>query len=270
MLKKSIIILVVITSAFNSSAQGTFVTNAKLLKSVTSNELNVVIPDNKYGEQLREVVKEYWTLTKYKFITEQELESIEDKKEINLLGSFKGTFMAHSYELSNIPFLGVVNKYSSRGKYSYQKKNIAAHVLLPLETIADEDLKTVLIMHVKSIQLLIKTGGMKQWYGPMLKSRKEVKNKTVIICKDDLDGALTNLKEKYSGKIKVVEKSEYNKLILNDKKSLFLMSLKDDSMYNFLSIISSEGVVFWTDLNHSAAKKGWDKEFLIRFFKTLK
>ena len=105
-----------------SYGQGVFVHNAKILSSLKTGELNVVLSEDAFGKALKEAVTTYWTETKYKFITEKELTALEDKTKINLLGNFSGKFMAHSYELSNIPFLGITNSYSAKNKYFYKKK----------------------------------------------------------------------------------------------------------------------------------------------------
>ncbi|PCJ28073.1 MAG: hypothetical protein COA97_02010 [Flavobacteriales bacterium] len=252
-----------------SYGQGVFVHNGNIVSGLKGKELQVVIPDNAYGKALKEAVTEHWKASKFKFITEKELASYEDKKKVYLLGEFKGKFTAHSYDLSNIPFLGIVNSYNVKNKYFYKKKNLLAHVMLTVEDVSEEKLKSVIILHIKTLNYLIKTGGYKTWYPAMGKLKARVKKKTVLILKEDMKGDLSTLEKKYTGKIKVVEQAEYDKALQSEEEVLLLSSLRDESMYSCLSVVSNKGKVYWSDLNHSAERKDWGKGFLIRFFKNL-
>ena len=138
--------------------------------------------------------------------------------------------------------------------------------MLPLDDIAAENLKSVVTLHIKTLNYLVKTGGYKVWYPSMNKLKAKIKKQTVIICKDDMKGSLAKLEEKYTGEIKVVEKEAYDKALSGEEEVLLLVSLKSESMYSCLSVVSNKGVVYYSDLNHSVARKDWDKEFLIRFF----
>ena len=267
MLKRiTMVLLFMGVSLLNFRAQGIAVTNAKLLKPVTSSELSVIIPENNYGKILKEIVAKHWTITAYKFISEKDVETLEDKAKVNLLGQFKGTFIAQDYELDNISFFGIVNKYSAKGEYSYQKKNIAAHVVFPLDHIVAADLKTILTLNIKSLQRLIETQGVNRWNIEMMELKKEVLDRKVVVCATDLDGTFDGLDEIYEGEIEVVDKLSYEKLIQTDEEALFLMSLKDDAKYNYHALLSSVGVVYWSDITYSDSKKEWDKAFLHRFF----
>lgn len=249
--------------------QGVFVHNENIISGLKGKELQVVIPDNSYGKFLKEAVTSYWKASKFKFITEKELEGYEDKTDVYLLGEFLGQFTAHSYDLSNIPFIGIIHPYTTKNKYFYKKKNLLAHVMLPVENISEEKLKSAIILHVKTLNYLIKTGGYKAWYPAMNKLKTSVKKKTVLILKEDMKGELSDIQKKYSGKLKIVEQAEYDKAILGEEEVLLLSALRDNSMYSCLSVVSNKGKVYWSDLNHSVAKKDWDKEFLVRFFDNL-
>ena len=268
-MKKATLLTVLIISSIFIYGQALFVHTDKSVDLLKKGTVKVVITDDKVGEVLKKVVTENWQATKYEFITEKELSSYEDKQDLLLLGYFKGTFLAHKWELKNTPFLGITNKYRKEKSYD-RKKDITTYIISKLEDLEGEDLESAILLNISTLQYLISTGGYSKWYPAMrtkIKS-KSIKRKTVLICEDDLKAPLKDLKEKYTGKVEVVDRATYNKAILNKEEYVFLLNVRA-SLFHLLALIDHKGYVYNSEINSSSAQKDWDKEYQLRFFKYL-
>lgn len=268
-MKKLILLTVILSNVFYTYGQAVFVHTDKNVELLKKEPIKVVITDNKIGKILKKVVTENWVATKYEFITSEELSSYSDKQQVTLLGNFRGTFQAHKWELKNAPFLGIINSYRKEKSYD-RTKEITVYLVYDFESLPEENLESMMLLNITTLQYLISTGGYSKWYPSMTEKikTKSVKRKTVLICDEDLKAPLADLKKKYTGKVEVVDRATYNKAILNKEDYVFFLNMRS-SLYHSLILIDNKGFVYYSDINSSSAQMGWDKEYQLRFFKYL-
>jgi hypothetical protein len=237
-----VIAIIVVSSICTVKSQGLIVTTSgKQLIELKEKGVSVVIPNNKFGEELKSAVEKHWNATKFQFVSEEEVAKFENNKEIALLGFFKGDFDATGYSLSNIDFIGITKKYKENQGYKVSdSRGTYAGFIYPGEGVVESDLESTLVLYIKTLNYMINSGGAKKWMAEMKKAGSSDNKKIIYALEKDLEIPLEELKTLYKGDIEVVEKSIYNKAILDNKDVLFFVNTKTSACFNF-SVISNTG-----------------------------
>ena len=265
-MKKFIVFALIISSAICTQGQGLYVTqNSKALDLLKQNGITVVIPDNKFGELLKKTVTEHWTATKYEFINQQDISKFENKKEINLLGYFHGEFESGKHYLYNVPFIGVTNKYIAEKDYKVRDKDTYAYILYAGDGVAEENLEVTLLLYIKTLNNLINIGGAKEWMAEIKKTGKDVKKKKIYVLEDDLEASIADIKKKYTGSVKKVDRVTYNNAILNNEDVNIFLDVRTSTCFLF-AVISKDGFAHYTMF---ASTMNLTKAYQLALFKAL-
>jgi len=266
-MKKIIVLTLIIASSFiDTQAQGLYVTTAKKIELLKQNGVKVVIADNKFGQLLKKTITEHWKATKYEFITEKEVKEFENKKEVNLLGYFKnGEFESGKHYLYGVPFFGITNKYIAEKDYKVRDKDAYAYILYAGDGVTEANLESTILLYVKALNSLVNTGGGKAWMAQIKKNGSAVKKKKIYAVKEDLEPSTTDIKKKYSGIVKKVERDIYNSAIMNTEDVHIFLDVRTGSCYLF-AVIDKDGFPYYTMIGSTMTLT---KAYQLALFKAL-
>jgi hypothetical protein len=236
--------IILITSTTYIKAQGYNVAiKWEILSKLKQRGITVVIPENKFGKILKETIITHWKASKFEFISEKELANYSDGKEVFLFGLFNGEVESAKHYLKNVPFIGIVSKYNKKNNYTTKTKACVS-IVYPGDGISDENLESTILLYVKIMQNLVNSGGAKNHMTEAKKNGKNARKKPAYVNKDYFKASTTDIKKKYDGRIKKVEREIYNQTIMNNEDVLISLDVMASTYHLFAIVDNKTGLIY--------------------------
>ena len=222
------------------------------LKALKKDTLIVVLTgQEEFDEALQAVVQKEWDFSPVKYEYEREMrKNYNEGDTITQFGYFKGRFDSESGILDNVPFIGLVHKFRSSGKYR-MNEDISLYLPFTTRGVAPEYAEAFLTLNTRVItQYLkdLKNGevlGLSSFVDQIKSRYPEIREKKILICSEDLETKEKNITRTFDFDYSLVYRDEWARAVLSPTDQLVYYLIPSQKYaYHFL-IQPSTGRVFY-------------------------